>query len=243
MKRSSLCGTWICAILLLLLPADLRAASTITVTDVEGTPVEGATVCIGTAVQLNSFGQGTTDHLGQALVSAVLPTPPATVIITASKGALRGQVERQLSAAVAPADLFATVQISDAPGVAGCPGSDEEPSFGDLVPGMEVNGADLLAGQVFDIQVFVQRQRERRPTPLPGPVTIYLESSDPRLVPLPRSVAFRRGEVRKHLKAEVSRDVDRATTVTLRARLDGKTPAEVRLRLRPRDDKGSRQRP
>lgn len=241
MTRHALCGAWLLAGLLLIAPTDLWATSTIMVKETDGSPVEGATVCIGTAMQLNSFGQGTTDHLGQALVSVVLPTPPATVIITAGKGTLRGQVERQLSAAVAPGGLFVTVPVSEDSGIAGCPGSDDGPSVSDLAPGMSVSTADLMAGQVFELELFLQHQRERRPTPLAEPTTLYLESSNPRLVPLPRSVTFRNGEVRKHFQVEVARAVKRTTTVTLRARLDRQTTTELRLRIHPRSGKDTRQ--
>lgn len=211
-------------------------ASTIFVKDADGNPVEGAAVCIGSSLALDEFGTGTTDHLGQALINAALPSPPATVYITASKGAFNGQVAQPLSGSLAPIDLFATVQLSSFAGGAACPGGFEGLPITEAVEfsvGWEIEAPDIFAGDVIEIHIFLEQIRNRLPYPPPGPVPVMLESSDPRLLSLPRSVRFQPGQARQRIKAAVSGDVRRATTVTLRATPRGERPTEFRVTIKP----------
>ena len=225
--------------------ANSPVASTVIVKDADGQPVEEAFVCFGTTSERNLYGAGKTDHLGHALVNTALPDPPAMIYITASKDGYSGQVVITLSSSgdvEVPIhdDLFVNIELGSLVAGPVCPGDSGVPPV--FEPVIQVSLTDILEGELLQLQLFLQR--DRRPFPPPRPVTLILESSDPRLVPLPRTVSFRKGEASQELKVKVGDGLKRATSVTLRARLDRQKPAEVRLRVRPRDDKsGGRQRP
>lgn len=210
-------------------------ATTIFVKDANGNAVEGATVCIGSSIALDEFGTGTTDHLGQAIFNAALPTPPATVYITASSGIYNGQIAQPLSGTIAPPNLFATVELSSTPGGTSCPGGFQgiSPAEVSFSPVWEVDIDEVFAGQVFEIQLVLEQLRNRRPYPPPSPLPVRIESSNPRVLTVPRGVTFGRGQSKQGFKAEVSSNLKTATTVTLRAYVEGQRPVELRLKVQP----------
>lgn len=214
-------------LLLFLLPATASAdgllVSTVLVRDAAGAPVAGATVCLGTANNLSAFGGGTTDGGGQAFITAALPTPPATLYVTAHADGHGVQLVQQLSGTVPPPSFFAQLELPAAPGGPTCSGSGlVPPNLGAI----EVDSAELLAAQVFQIRLFLDN-------PPVGPYPVTLASSDPRLVSVPREVTFPRGQRMVVVEGRVSPDVRRPAAVTLRAYTDRRKPVEMRVQVQP----------
>lgn len=213
---------WWLAVLVLLTAVPAQAQlSVFQVRDASGAAVAGAVVCLGTQGNLAEFGQNETDTWGNAQLQAALPTGE-NLYITASKGGYGTQHIQAISAYVPPAAVSLQLTLPASPGGPSCPGGS-----GGIFPQIAVSPAEILAGQLFDIIVFLDN-------PPLGPLTLKLESSDARLVRLPAEVTFRRGEQKKRLQVRADSLLRSPEIVTISIRPpDRRSGAQARLAVRP----------